>query len=119
MIVKKVPNPKKSASKAQRIGQLTSYVRSPESESPQEKCLYAGARGVSWTVRSESAALSGVKGLAPCRMSQTVRSEAPNGQAGIGRNMRSMCMTIRILYCSTTLLSYQQFRCTGRTLQQA
>ena len=39
MIVKKVPNPKKSASKAQRIGQLTSYVRSPESESPQEKCL--------------------------------------------------------------------------------
>ena len=45
MIVKKVPNPKKSASKAQRIGQLTSYVRSPESESPQEKCLYAGARG--------------------------------------------------------------------------
>lgn len=32
-------------------------------------------------------------------MSQTVRSEAPNGQAGIGRNIAlAMCMTIRILY---------------------
>lgn len=45
MIVKKVLNPKKSASKAQRIGQLTNYIRAPEAENLQEKCLYAGARG--------------------------------------------------------------------------
>ena len=31
----------------------------------------------------------------------------------------AMCMTIRILYCSTALLSYQQFRRTGCALQHA
>ena len=45
MIVKKVVNPKRNASKQQRISQLTNYIRAPEAENSQEKCLYAGARG--------------------------------------------------------------------------
>ena len=45
MIVKKVPNPNKSASKAVRIRALAGYIRAPETESETEKCLYAGARG--------------------------------------------------------------------------
>ena len=45
MIVKKVPNPNKSASKAVRIRVLAGYIRAPETESETEKCLYAGARG--------------------------------------------------------------------------
>ena len=45
MIVKKVPNPNKSASKTVRIRALAGYIRAPETESATEKCLYAGARG--------------------------------------------------------------------------
>lgn len=45
MIVKKVKNPKKSASKAVRISRLTDYIREPARENAQEKCIYAGARG--------------------------------------------------------------------------
>ncbi len=45
MIVKKVPNPKKSANKATRIGNLADYIREPGQDNPGEKCLYAGARG--------------------------------------------------------------------------
>ena len=45
MIVKKVANPNKSASKAVRIRALAGYIRAPETESATEKCLYAGARG--------------------------------------------------------------------------
>lgn len=45
MIVKKVKNPRKSASKAVRISRLTGYIREPERKNRQEKCIYAGARG--------------------------------------------------------------------------
>jgi hypothetical protein len=45
MIVKKVKNPKKSASKAARVGKLADYILSPESENSNEKCIYSGARG--------------------------------------------------------------------------
>ena len=45
MIVKKVPNPNKSASKAVRIRALAGYIRAPETDNAAEKCLYAGARG--------------------------------------------------------------------------
>ncbi len=45
MIVKKVPNPKKSTGKATRIGNLADYIREPGQDNPGEKCLYAGARG--------------------------------------------------------------------------
>lgn len=45
MIVKKIKNPKKSASKRARVGRLIDYVRAPEQENSDEKCLYAGARG--------------------------------------------------------------------------
>ena len=45
MIVKKIPNPKKAASKAVRITALTEYVRDPEGSSATEKCVYFGARG--------------------------------------------------------------------------
>ena len=44
MIVKKVKNAQKSSSKAVRITRLTAYIRAPESERLQEKCIYAGAR---------------------------------------------------------------------------
>ena len=45
MIVKKVKNPQKSASKAVRVSRLTGYIREPERENSQEKCIHAGARG--------------------------------------------------------------------------
>ena len=45
MIVKKVKNPHKASSKAVRISRLTDYIREPERENSQEKCIYAGARG--------------------------------------------------------------------------
>ena len=45
MIVKKIPNPNKSATKAVRIRALAGYIRAPETENETEKCLYAGARG--------------------------------------------------------------------------
>ena len=45
MIVKKVENPRKSASKAVRIEALAAYIRAPEAASGTEKCAYYGARG--------------------------------------------------------------------------
>jgi len=45
MIGKKIPNPKSSSSKAKRIGDLTEYIREPENEDKNEKCIYAGSRG--------------------------------------------------------------------------
>jgi hypothetical protein len=45
VIVKKVKNPQKSASKAARIQGLARYIVAPEREGSDEKCLYAGARG--------------------------------------------------------------------------
>ncbi|HXI19207.1 MAG TPA: TraI/MobA(P) family conjugative relaxase, partial [Chloroflexota bacterium] len=45
MIVKKVKNPKKAASKSARGGRLTDYIVSPELENSSEKCIHAGARG--------------------------------------------------------------------------
>lgn len=45
MIIKKVPDPKHSASVADRIRALTNYIVRPELTDPAEKCLYAGARG--------------------------------------------------------------------------
>lgn len=45
MIVRKISNPKKSASKAVRILRLTQYIRDPGQEGSSERCLYASARG--------------------------------------------------------------------------
>ena len=45
MIVKKIRNPKKSASKAVRVRALARYIHTPELEDATEKCLYWGARG--------------------------------------------------------------------------
>jgi len=45
VIVKKVKNPQKAASKAVRVSRLTDYIREPERENSQEKCIHAGARG--------------------------------------------------------------------------
>ena len=45
MIVKKVKNPHKAASKAVRVSRLTDYIREPERSNAQEKCIYAAARG--------------------------------------------------------------------------
>lgn len=44
MIGKKIENPRKSASKAVRIGRLLDYVRNPGTGNSSEKCIYAGAR---------------------------------------------------------------------------
>ena len=45
MIGKKIRNPKKTASKTERITALLKYVRTPEREDKTEKCVYSGARG--------------------------------------------------------------------------
>lgn len=45
MVVKKIKNPKKSASKAARIGGLLDYILNPESQNANEKCVYSGSRG--------------------------------------------------------------------------
>ena len=45
MIAKKIRNPKKTASKTERITALLKYVRTPECEDKIEKCVYSGTRG--------------------------------------------------------------------------
>lgn len=45
MIFKKVPNPKKSASKAKRIGGLSNYIAEPAKQNGREKCIHFGALG--------------------------------------------------------------------------
>ena len=45
MIVKKVANPEKSASKSVRIKRLADYILAPEAEDASEKCIYFAARG--------------------------------------------------------------------------
>ncbi|MGZ5076783.1 MAG: hypothetical protein ACXV9R_09195, partial [Methylobacter sp.] len=45
MIGKKVSNPKKSSSKAVRIGRLVDYLLAPETKNANEKCVYASSRG--------------------------------------------------------------------------
>ncbi|WP_083638074.1 TraI/MobA(P) family conjugative relaxase [Caballeronia sordidicola] len=45
MIVKKVKNPSKSASKAMRVNGLADYIASPEKSNADEKCVYQGSRG--------------------------------------------------------------------------
>ena len=44
MIIKKIRNPKKSASEAIRVRALAQYIHTPELEDATEKCLYWGAR---------------------------------------------------------------------------
>src|SRR5450830_1106211 len=43
MIAKKVPNPKKSASKTARAAGLADYIREPERENGLEKCIHSEA----------------------------------------------------------------------------
>jgi hypothetical protein len=45
VVVKKVKNPRKSASKALRIRSLADYIRNPETGNRQEKCVQQGSRG--------------------------------------------------------------------------
>lgn len=44
MVVKKIKNPKKSATKSVRIGGLLDYILNPENHNANEKCIYSGAR---------------------------------------------------------------------------
>lgn len=46
MIVKKIKNPKKSASKTTRISALADYILSPVAKDRSEKCVFAATRGV-------------------------------------------------------------------------
>ncbi len=41
MIVTKIPNPKKSATKAERVAGLADYITSPENENAVEKCVHS------------------------------------------------------------------------------
>ena len=43
MVVKKIKNPKKSATKAARVGGLLDYILNPENKNANEKCVYSGA----------------------------------------------------------------------------
>lgn len=45
MISKKVPNPKKSASKSERVRGLADYILEPGKANGVEKCIYSGAEG--------------------------------------------------------------------------
>jgi hypothetical protein len=45
MIVKKIKNPAKSASKATRVNGLADYIAAPEKSNSDEKCVYQGSRG--------------------------------------------------------------------------
>lgn len=45
MIAKKVKNPMKAATKAERVRKLTDYIRAPERPGGTEKAIYTGARG--------------------------------------------------------------------------
>jgi hypothetical protein len=45
VIVKKIKNPSKSASKAMRVNGLADYIASPEKSNAEEKCVYQGSRG--------------------------------------------------------------------------
>ena len=45
MIFKKVPNPKKSASKAKRISGLSNYIAEPAKQNGREKCIHFRALG--------------------------------------------------------------------------
>jgi hypothetical protein len=45
VIVKKIKNPSKSASKAMRVNGLADYIASPEKLNSEEKCVYQGSRG--------------------------------------------------------------------------
>ncbi len=45
MIFKKVPNPKKSASKAKRISGLSNYIAEPAKQKGREKCIHFRALG--------------------------------------------------------------------------
>ena len=45
MIVKKVQNPQKHASKAVRVRRLVEYICAPETVDSREKCVYRSARG--------------------------------------------------------------------------
>lgn len=45
MIIKKIKNPSKSASKATRVNGLANYIAAPEKSNAGEKCVYRGSRG--------------------------------------------------------------------------
>lgn len=45
MIFKKVPNPKKSASKAERVSGLSNYIAEPAKQKGREKCIHFGVLG--------------------------------------------------------------------------
>lgn len=45
MIVKKIKNPRKSATKSARIGSLLDYILNPQNKNKNEKCVYARAQG--------------------------------------------------------------------------
>jgi hypothetical protein len=45
MIIKKIPNPKLSATKAERVSGLANYIAAPDKTNENEKCTYLAGRG--------------------------------------------------------------------------
>ena len=82
MVVKKIKNPKKSATKTARIGGLLDYILNPENQNANEKCVYSGSRNfltdTSKSQKSEMLALS----QEAVRSKDTVNHYVMSWQAG-------------------------------------
>lgn len=97
MIVKKVKNPKKSASKAARVGRLVDYIRAPEKDNASEKCVYAGARGfISSDYQSQRAEMLALSQEA-VRSRDTINHYVLSWQEGEQPNARQVEEAVDIL----------------------
>ncbi|MFA6064187.1 MAG: TraI/MobA(P) family conjugative relaxase [Gallionella sp.] len=82
MVVKKIKNPKKSATKAARIGGLLDYILNPETHSANEKCVYSGSRNfLTDTSKSQKAEMLALSQEA-VRSKDTVNHYVMSWQAG-------------------------------------
>lgn len=82
MVVKKIKNPKKSASKAARIGGLLDYILNPQNQNANEKCVYSGSCGfLTGTPNSQKAEMLALSQEA-VRSQDTVNHYVLSWQAG-------------------------------------
>ena len=82
MVVKKIKNPKKSATKTARIGGLLDYILNPENQNANEKCVYSGSRNfLTDTSKSQKAEMLALSQEA-VRSKDTVNHYVMSWQAG-------------------------------------
>jgi hypothetical protein len=82
MVVKKIKNPKKSATKTARIGGLLDYILNPENKNANEKCVYSGSRNfLTDTSKSQKAEMLALSQEA-VRSKDTVNHYVMSWQAG-------------------------------------